>query len=133
MEKELYGRITVRSARDTERRVGMSSVKYHKLIRDGIPEIIFASGRECTVSVADKEEYIALLDAKLKEELAEYLESGSMEELADLTEVIRAVSRARGSSPEEVEAIRIRKAEERGAFEKRLLLTEVRDRVSKEP
>ena len=40
-------------------------------------------------------------------------------------EVIRAVAVARGSSPEEVEEIRRRKAEKRGGFEKRILLEEV--------
>ena len=68
-----------------------------------------------------------MLDAKLNEELAEYQESKSVEELADLLEVIRAVVAARGYSMEEVEAIRQEKATKRGAFEKRLLLTEVYD------
>ena len=48
-----------------------------------------------------------------------------MEELADLLEVIRAVAIARGSSYEEVEAIRRDKAAKRGGFEKKILLTEV--------
>ena len=48
-----------------------------------------------------------------------------MEELADLLEVIRAVAVARGSSIEEVEAIRQDKAAKRGGFEKKILLTEV--------
>ena len=66
-----------------------------------------------------------MLDVKLNEELAEFQESKSMEELADLLEVIRAVAAARGSSIEEVEAIRRDKAEKRGGFEKKILLTEV--------
>ena len=41
-----------------------------------------------------------------------------MEELADLLEVIQAVAIARGSSVEEVEAIRRDKAAKRGGFEK---------------
>ena len=44
---------------------------------------------------------------------------------ADLTEVIRAVALARGSSPEEVEEIRRKKAEKRGGFVSRILLEEV--------
>ena len=48
-----------------------------------------------------------------------------MEELADLLEVVRAVAAARGSSIEEVETIRRDKAEKRGGFEKKILLTEV--------
>ena len=66
-----------------------------------------------------------MLDQKLNEELAEYQESKSMEELADLLEVISAVAEARGSSVEEVNAIRQRKKEKRGSFEKRILLKEV--------
>ena len=66
-----------------------------------------------------------MVDQKLDEELKEYQESKSMEELADLLEVTRAVALARGSSMEEVEQIRIKKAEKRGGFEKRILLETV--------
>ncbi len=104
----------------------MGSIPYRKLVRDRIPEIIADSGKTCSVSVLSEEEYLVMLDAKLNEELAEYQESKSMEELADLLEVLRAVAAARGSSFEEVEQIRQDKAARRGGFEKRLLLTEVR-------
>ena len=103
----------------------MNTIKYHKLVRDRIPEIIEKDGKRCVYSVLSREDYLSLLDLKLNEELAEYQESKSMEELADLLEVIRAVAAARGSSIEEVEQIRIQKAEKRGGFEKRLLLEEV--------
>ena len=103
----------------------MSTIQYNKLVRDRIPEIIEASGKRCVRSTLSDEEYLAKLDEKLNEELAEYQESKSMEELADLLEVIRAVAAARGSSIEEVEAIRRDKAAKRGGFEKKILLTEV--------
>ena len=105
----------------------MKTITYHTLVRDRIPEIIERDGKSCVCSVLSEEEYLTLLDEKLGEELAEYQESKSMEELADLMEVIRAVAVARGSSPEEVEEIRRRKAEKRGGFEKRILLEEVRE------
>ena len=104
----------------------MAVIQYSKLVRDLIPDIIAASGKTCTTSVLSDDDYLTMLDAKLNEELAEYQESKSMEELADLLEVIRAVATARGSSIEEVEQIRREKAEKRGGFEKKLLLTEVR-------
>ena len=103
----------------------MSVIKYSKLVRDRIPEIIESSGKSCVCEVLSDEQYIEMLDAKLNEELAEYQESKCLEELADLLEVMRTVARARGSSIEEVEAIRIAKAEKRGGFEKKLLLKEV--------
>ena len=83
------------------------------------------SGKRPVYSFLTDEEYLTRLDEKLNEELAEYQESKSMEELADLLEVIRAVAAARGSSVEEVEAIRRNKAAKRGGFEKKILLTEI--------
>ena len=100
-------------------------IKYDKLIRDKIPEIIEQSGKKCIVEVMDNDTYIEYLDQKLNEELAEYQQDKSVEELADLLEVIYAVAVARGYSVEDLERIRVEKAEKRGAFEKRLLLKSV--------
>ena len=105
----------------------MKTIPYHKLVRDRIPDIIRQAGKTCVTNEADPEEYLHLLDLKLREELHEYLESGSMEELADLLEVIHAAAAARGSSMEEVEQIRLHKKEARGGFEKRIVLEEVRE------
>ena len=102
-----------------------STIRYNKLVRDRIPEIIASSGRRCVWATLTEGEYLAKLDEKLNEELMEYQQSKSMEELADLLEVVRAVALARGSSIEEVEALRRDKAEKRGGFEKRILLKEV--------
>jgi hypothetical protein len=66
-----------------------------------------------------------MLDAKLNEEILEYQESKSLEELADLLEVIDAVVRARGYSWEELSALRKKKNSDRGGFEKRILLKSV--------
>ena len=98
---------------------------YNKLVRDNIPAIIEASGRTPVHSTLDDAAYLHALDAKLSEELAEYQESKSMEELADLLEVMIAVAAARGSSIEEVETIRKEKAAQRGGFEQRIYLHEV--------
>ena len=64
-------------------------------------------------------------ETKLDEELAEYHKDQDVEELADLLEVIFAAAQARGCSLEELERIRLEKAEKRGAFQKKLLLKEV--------
>ena len=79
-------------------------IEYDKLIRDNIPEIIETSGKKCIVEVMDNDTYIQYLDQKLNEELA------------DLLEVIYAVTEARGYSIKELEQIRIEKAEKRGGF-----------------
>lgn len=98
---------------------------YNKLVRDRIPDIIRADGKCCVTRVSAPDEFLRMADAKLKEELNEYLASGDIEELADLLEVIHAVAGARGLSFEEVENLRLRKAEERGGFEKQLILVNV--------
>ena len=100
-------------------------IEYDKLIRDKIPEIIEQSGKKCIIEVMDNDTYIEYLDQKLNEELAEYQQDKSIEELADLLEVMYAVVTARGYSVAELERIRLEKSEKRGAFEKRLLLKSV--------
>ena len=103
----------------------MSTKTYHKLVRDRIPEIIAADGKTCICETLSDEDYLYLLDQKLNEELAEYQEIKSLEELADLLEVIQAVVKARGWTLEELEQVRADKATKRGGFEKKLLLKEV--------
>ena len=111
--------------------VAQKSVKvYNKLVRDRIPEIIESSGKTCTVETLTDEKYIVMLDAKLTEELAEYQESKSLEELADLLEVMGAVVKARGYTWDELTKVRKKKHEERGGFEKKVLLKEVFENVS---
>ena len=98
--------------------------KYNKLVRDRIPEIIEAGGGQCRTAILSDDEYLAMLDAKLDEELAEYHKDQNIEELADLLEVIRAATIARGYTLEELEAVRAKKAEKRGGFKKKILLIE---------
>ncbi|MFR8711864.1 MAG: nucleoside triphosphate pyrophosphohydrolase [Anaerotignum lactatifermentans] len=62
----------------------MEAKSYHKLVRDRIPEIIESDGKQCVCEVLSSEEYLALLDEKLQEELNEYEKSKSLKELADL-------------------------------------------------
>lgn len=99
--------------------------QYHKLVRDRIPEIIEADGKISDYETLSDKDYIILLDQKLNEELAEHQESKSLEELADLLEVMQAVVKARGWTMEQLVSLRAEKAAKRGGFEKKLLLKEV--------
>ena len=98
---------------------------YHKLVRDNIPAIIRGTGKTCLTRILSEEEYLRALNAKLEEELAEYLATGDIEELADLEEVLRAVLETKGISYEEFETLRAKKKEERGGFCDRVLLESV--------
>ncbi|MHA5218531.1 hypothetical protein [Dysosmobacter sp. Phy] len=129
--KEKYPNLTVRlldySIWDymAHHRKAKSTKQYHKLVRDRIPEIIEADGKTCVCETLSDEDYLSLLDQKLNEELSEYQESKSLEELADLLEVIQAVVKARGWTVEGLERVRAEKATKRGGFEKKILLKEV--------
>lgn len=101
---------------------------YNKLVRDRIPEIIESDGRKCTTEILSDDRWLQMLDAKLDEELAEYQEGKSLDELADLLEVMRVVVKARGWSWEQLEQVRQEKAARRGGFEKKILLKEVREK-----
>jgi len=103
----------------------MSVIKYNKLVRDKIPEIIEKSGKKAIVEELGNQAYKKYLDEKLGEELQEYLANDSIDELADLVEVIIAILKYKGIDINDFENIRKRKAEERGAFDKRLMLKEV--------
>ncbi len=101
---------------------------YNKLVRDRIPEIIESDSKTCTTEILPDDRYLQMLDAKLNEELAEYQESKSLEELADLLEVMRAVVKARGWTWEQLEQVRMEKNARRGGFEKKILLKEVMEK-----
>lgn len=95
---------------------------YNKLVRDKIPEIIKADGRECDIEVATKEGKYGLLEAKLKEEVNEFLEDKNLEELADVMEVLFGLADSLGFSEEELIKARDKKREERGGFEEGIVL-----------
>ncbi len=103
----------------------MKTVIYNKLVRDRIPQIIEENGQLCETEILSPERYLKMLDAKLDEELAEYHQDPSVEELADLLEVIYAAAAARGYSPDVLDRVRAEKANRRGRFEKRIQLKRV--------
>lgn len=53
-----------------------NSIKYNKLIRDRISEIVEAKGSKVIVGILDRNRFENYLDIKLGEELKEYLEVG---------------------------------------------------------
>lgn len=97
-------------------------IKYNKLVRDKIPEIMLEKGEKPNTEILDNERYLEELDKKMNEEVKEYQESKDIEELADIMEVIYAISKARGYSEENLNNIRKEKLNKRGGFEERLFL-----------
>lgn len=103
----------------------MPTITHNKLVRDKIPDIIKFSGKQAVTHVLTDEEYLVELDRKLTEECAEYQADKSLEEMADVLEVLYSIAVARGYSVEELERVRAEKAEKRGGFADKIFLEEV--------
>jgi predicted house-cleaning noncanonical NTP pyrophosphatase (MazG superfamily) len=100
---------------------------YNKLIRDNIPSIMSAQGKNFRTHVAEPEEYKVKLKEKLIEEVNEFLEDPCLEELADILEVFSALVDAMGYSQEELAQRVNEKSDERGSFESRIVLESVEE------
>jgi len=94
--------------------------EYDKLIRDKIDQRIESRGAEAILEQVEGEELWERLHQKLDEESLELHEAKTDEELAneigDVVEVLRAMCEHKGIDWDDVEAARVKKAEERGGF-----------------
>ena len=97
---------------------------YNKLIRDKIPEMIEQNGGKAVIRQLSHEEFVRFLEMKLDEEVGEYHRDKTVEELADILEVVYALASLHSCSKEELLAVYENKHEKRGGFERRLLLIE---------
>ncbi len=98
-------------------------VKYNKLIRDNIIQIIESKAKQAKFRIANDDEYLLYLILKLKEEMIEFEEENSIEELADIIEVIEALKKTPKYS--NVEKVRKEKKIKNGAFDKKIILEEI--------
>lgn len=101
-----------------------NKMKYDKLIRDKIPEIITNKGGEPIIHIAEDKEYWAKLKEKLTEETKEFLKGENEEELADILEVLRAICDFKEIDWEDLEILRQKKVKKRGGFKNRIILEE---------
>lgn len=93
---------------------GKRGIVMGKLVRDKIPEIIKNDGKKPIIEVLSQEDYLIELDKKLNEEVMEYQVDKSIEEMADVLEVLFAICEARGYSVEELLQVRDDKRKKRG-------------------
>lgn len=99
---------------------------YNKLVRDNIPNIIANDNEEVFTSVLTIEEYQEALLNKLQEETNEVKNARTkkeiLEELADVLEVLDAISCSQGSDLTEIIRIKEEKKAKKGGFSKRIYL-----------
>ena len=107
-------------------------MKYKKLVRDRIPEIIKNNGEEPITRILTDDEYKLELEKKLLEEYNEVIESSGkdrIEELADMLEVISALANVEGESINTVIEVAKQKTLKRGGFKDKIYLEGVNSSV----
>jgi predicted house-cleaning noncanonical NTP pyrophosphatase (MazG superfamily) len=94
-----------------------------KLVRDLIPQLFASTGHKNSYYYqASDQDFPEFLKKKLLEEVHEFIESESEEELADILEVIDALYKTYQLDKTRVAKIKDNKKATRGGFEKKLIL-----------
>ncbi|MCD6477348.1 MAG: nucleoside triphosphate pyrophosphohydrolase [Candidatus Aenigmarchaeota archaeon] len=99
--------------------------EFNKLVRDRIPEIIKLNNQKPLIRIANDEEFKEALKNKLLEEAKEFVKSDTLEELADVLEVVHCLTKLYGIDFNKLENIRKKKNEERGSFNDKIILEKV--------
>jgi len=98
--------------------------KVEKLIRDKTPALLECKGIVVHAKAMTDQEFISKLKDKILEEAQEVLETSSpdelCEELADVLEVVHALSKASGLTIQQIEQRRLKKREIKGGFENKI-------------
>jgi len=99
-------------------------MKYNKLVRDKIPEYIKSKGGTPITHIANDKEYWEKLKENLQEEVNEFSESETIEEMADIQEVIGIMCSYKKFDKKKLESVKKKKVKERGGFNKKIILEE---------
>ena len=84
------------------------------------------------VKLLNDKDYLQELDNKLFEEAHEFVEEHSVEELADLIEVVSAIMKCRNISLDDVNRARQFKNSKNGSFNDRVFLVDVEQNTANE-
>lgn len=105
---------------------------YNKLVRDRILEIIESDGLVYNARILEPTELLKEVKAKMIEEAKEFQTTKtvneSVEELADVLELIHTALSTLGVTYDELDEVRLQKKVRRGGFEKAIYLVDVKDK-----
>ena len=102
-------------------------IPYNKLVRDRIPEILDAEGKEYSIVKCEEEDILSYAKKKLLEEAMEFVENPCAEEAADIIEILKFMCSRIGVYEIQIEAAAISKYARKGGFQENYILEWVRE------
>ncbi len=107
----------------------MKRITYNKLVRDRIPKIIERDHAKTETKILNSDEFKKALKKKLLEEVDELrmakTKNEVANEIADVMEILRALSETEHLSWQTIEKTRTTKRKQRGGFSKKIFLKHV--------
>jgi len=98
---------------------------YNKLVRDKILKILKKSGVGYKYHIAkDDAEFLEKLYEKLQEEILEFREKPSVEEFADILQVLEAIAKFNDFDLNKIKEVKANKLYNKGGFNSRIILEE---------
>jgi len=107
-------------------------MKYNKLVRDNIPDIIIKSGYLIKTHKALNGEYLEHLYLKLIEELMEFRSNPCEEEMADIYEVLQALEIYHNLDGDDIKKEQFSKKAIKGGFLSGIILEETENKQKDE-
>ena len=102
-------------------------IPYNKLVRDRIPEILDAEGKEYSIVKCEEEDILSYAKKKLLEEAMEFVENPCAEEAADIIEILKFMCSRIGIYEIQIEAAAISKYARKGGFQENYILEWVKE------
>lgn len=103
---------------------------YNKLVRDKVLDVIKNDNKRYEYHIADDNEYRNELIKKVIEELKEFKSTPNEEEMADIYEVLEALSKLFSLDKDKIQKEKENKLLKRGSFDKRIILEKVYEKDS---
>ena len=98
---------------------------YNKLVRDRIPDVLNKANKKYTYHIATDEEFLIRLKDKIIEELEELYENPSVEEMADVFEVLYTLGKELKLDIAAVNTTMFKKGLAKGRFKEKIILEKV--------
>ena len=98
---------------------------YNQLVKDNVPKILKEKGSKPHIRTLNDNEYISELEISLDEYVARYTETGGMNELADIMELVYAIAKFKGYDQTKFNALVADRKKKYGGYDNRTYLLNV--------